>query len=413
MNLEAVRAEFPALAAAGQEIVFFDNPAGTQVPRRVLARMSDAMVRLNANLGGAFAGSIAAEAMIEEARAAMADMLGGAADEVVFGQNMTTLTFALSHAIGRELRAGDEILLTRMDHDANVAPWLMLAAEKDLVVRWLDFDPQSFEFDLSTLSDLVTDRLKLAAIGHASNLTGTINDVAAIAAAAHQVGALVFVDAVQYAPHAVMDVAGVGADFVVCSAYKLYGPHLGMLWGRRQVLERLTADRVRPASAAPPGKFETGTSSREAIAGLLGAIEHLQWLGTEFGGAIASLERRGQIIAGFGALAAHESALTRRLIDGLSAIQGIAIQGLSDSQTLGRRVPTVSFIHPRHDPAAIVGALAGDGFRLWHGHNYAIEPVGRLGLLDKGGVTRVGLAQYNTPAEVDRFIERLGAVLAN
>ena len=209
MNLEAVRAAFPALSARPGE-VFLDSPAGAQVPRRVVERMADAMIQDNANLGGAFAGSIAAEAMIEEARTAAAALFGGAPDEVVFGQNMTTLTFAISRAIGRELKAGDEILLTRMDHDANVAPWLMLAEEKDLVVRWLDFDPAAFEFDLSSLDPLITDRLKVAAIGQASNLTGTINDVAAIAAKARAAGALVFVDAVQYAPHAAMNVAALG-----------------------------------------------------------------------------------------------------------------------------------------------------------------------------------------------------------
>ncbi len=411
MNIEAVRARFPALTEARGSAVFLDNPAGTQVPERVLERMRAAMVGANANLGGLFAGSIAAEALIEEARAATADLFGGAADEVVFGQNMTTLTFAISRAIGRELVAGDEVLLTRMDHDANVAPWLMLAEEKGLVVRWLDFDPSAFEFDLSTLEGLVTDRLKVAAIGQASNLTGTINDVAAIAAMCKAAGALVFVDAVQYAPHAAMDVAALGADFVVVSAYKLYGPHLGALWGGREVLERLTAWKARPAPTAPPGKFETGTSSREAIAGLHGAIEHLEWLGEAFGGAPAAAPRRERLLAAWRAIGAHEAALTERLIDGLGGIAGVTIQGLSASQTLSRRVPTVSFTHARLDPETICRSLAADGFRLWHGHNYAIEPAARLGLLEKGGVVRVGLAQYNTADEVDRLVDGLGAVL--
>ena len=411
MNLAEIRSCFPALAAAPPGTVFLDNPAGTQVPETVLTRMREAMVRTNANLGGLFAGSIAAEEGVEEARRAAADLFGGAAEEVVFGQNMTTLAFAMSRAIGRDLAPGDEILLTRMEHDANVAPWLMLAEEKGLIVRWLDFDSRTFEFDLSHLDRLITDRLKLVAIGQASNLTGTINDVAAIAARAKAAGALVFVDAVQYAPHAPMNVRELDADFVVFSAYKLYGPHLGVLWGRREVLERLTAWRVRPAPAEPPGKFETGTQSREAIAGLLGAIEHLEWVGEAFGGVLAGATRRDRLLAAFTAIGTHEAALTQRLIGGLETMADVTIQGLSASQTLGRRVPTVSFTHAARDPRTICAALAAEGFRLWHGHNYALEPVRRLGLMERGGVVRAGLAQYNTAEEIDRLLDRLAPAL--
>ncbi|MDQ0392677.1 cysteine desulfurase-like protein [Labrys monachus] len=409
MNIDAVRAEFPALEreVGGHPCVFFDNPAGTQVSRRVLRRMEDAMIGLNANLGGLFATSIAAEAMVEEAHAAMAAFLNGEPDEIVFGQNMTTLTFAISRSIGRELAAGDEILLTRMEHDANVAPWLMLAEEKGLVVRWLDFDPASFEFDLSQLDGLVTDRLRLAAINYASNVTGTINDVAAITRRVKQAGALVYVDAVQFAPHGIVDVKALGCDFLVCSAYKFYGPHQGILWGRRDVLDRLTAYRVRPAPAEPPGKFETGTASREALAGVLGAIEHYQWVGTRFGGAEPVDRRRAQIVAGIRAIDAHEQALTAQLIEGLARIPGVAIQGLTARQAMPRRVPTVSFVHPGADPRAICEGMAREGISLWHGHNYGVEPVRRLGLLDKGGVVRIGLGQYNTGAEVDRLLAAL------
>jgi cysteine desulfurase family protein (TIGR01976 family) len=416
MNVDTIRAEFPAIGlkargvgASARDIIYFDNPAGTQVSRRVLRRMQEAMIGLNANLGGMFETSIAAEAMVDQAHAAMADFFNGSPNEVIFGQNMTTLTFAMSRTIGRDLKAGDEILLTRMEHDANAAPWLMLAEEKGLVVRWLDFDPVSFEFDLTQLETLVTDRLKLAAINYASNVIGTINDVAAIARRVKEVGALVYVDAVQFAPHGVIDVKALGCDFLVCSSYKFYGPHQGILWGRREVLDRLTAYRVRPAPTEGPGKFETGTASREALAGVLGALEHYQWVGTEYGGAGAKTSPRARIIAGIKTIDAHEQAITAQLIDGLSQIKGIAIQGITARTAMHRRVPTISFTHLGFDPQAICVAMAKDGISLWQGHNYGVEPVKRLGLIDRGGVVRIGLGQYNTKDEVDFLVGRLSS----
>ena len=410
MNIEAVRREFPALSVrGGRGAIFFDNPAGTQVSRRVLNRMNTAMIETNANLGGHFETSIRAEALVDEAHAAMAAFFNSDADEVVFGQNMTTLTFALSRAIGRDLNAGDEILLTRMDHDANVAPWLMLAEEKGLVVRWLPFDPVSFEFDLTRLDALITPKLKLAAINYASNVTGTINDVKAIVARVKAAGALTYLDAVQFAPHGIVDVRDLGCDFLVCSAYKFYGPHQGILYGRRAVLESLTAYRVRPAPQDPPGKFETGTTSREALAGVLGAIEHYEWVGTSHGAAAEGAGRRERILAGIRAIDTHERAITARLIEGLQALPGVTIQGLTAHQTLERRVPTVSFTYAGVDPSVICAAMAAKDIYLWHGHNYGVEPIGQLGLLDKGGVVRVGLGQYNTAAEVDRFLAEMVA----
>ena len=409
MNIDAVRQEFPALnVRSGQSAVFFDNPAGTQVSRRVLNRMNAAMIETNANLGGHFETSIRAGALVDEAHAAAADFLNADADEIVFGQNMTTLTFSMSRSIGRALSAGDEILLTRMEHEANVSPWLMLAEEKGLVVRWLDFDPRTFEFDLTQLADLVTPRLRLAAVNYASNVTGTINDVRTIVASAKAVGALTYIDAVQYAPHGIVDVRDLDCDFLVCSAYKFYGPHQGILYGRRDVLRALTAYKVRPAPAEPPSKFETGTASREALAGVLGAIEHFEWVGTSHDAAMQNAGRRHRILAGLKVIDAHERAITRRLIDGLLNIPGVAVQGLIGHQTLDRRVPTVSFTFEGSDPSPICEAMAARHIYLWHGHNYGVEPVGRLGLLDKGGVVRVGLGQYNTGAEVDRFLNAFG-----
>lgn len=409
LDIEAIRREFPAIADRADAPVFFDNPAGTQVPRRVIARMMEALIEDNANLGGYFDTSLRAGANAQQAHQAMADLFN-ASDwrEVVFGQNMTTLTFAISRAIGRGLKQGDEILLTRMDHDANVAPWLMLAEDRGLVVRWIDFDPESFEFDLTQLDSVITDRLKVAAIGYASNLTGTIHDVKAITRAAKSVGALVYVDAVQFAPHGVIDVQDIGCDLLVCSAYKFYGPHHGVLWGRREVLDQIEAYKVRAASNTPPGKFETGTTNRESLAGVRGAIEHFEWIGTTFGGAEAGASRRDRFIAGMHAVDGHERDLTARLIEGLQAFPKLKIQGLTDRQTLSRRVPTVSFTYAGTDPAEICQAMAEKNISLWHGHNYGIEPTTRLGLMDKGGVVRVGLAQYNTQAEVDRFLSSFG-----
>ncbi|MBA3520320.1 MAG: cysteine desulfurase-like protein [Rhizobiales bacterium] len=411
-DVDAVRAEFPALSpgGSGAGAVFFDNPAGTQIAARALSRMNSAMVEANANLGGYFKTSLRAEGLIGEARETLAAFLNAADPrEIVFGQNMTTLTFALSRAIGRWLQRGDEILLTRMDHDANVAPWLMLAEERGLEVRWLDFDPETCEFDLSSLDEALTDRTRVAAINHASNVTGTINDVRTIARRAKAVGALVYVDAVQFAPHGVIDVQELGCDFLVCSAYKFYGPHHGILWGRLELLEELEAYKVRPASPEPPGKFETGTKSREAIAGVLGAVEHFGWLGERFGGAPSSGSRRQRIVAGMQAAEAYERSLTERLVAGLRDFAGLRVHGIAETQSFGRRVPTVSFTVDGRDPAEIAEAMAAEDIYIWSGHNYGVEPIRRLGLEDKGGVVRVGLAHYNSAAEVERFLAAFGS----
>lgn len=412
MDIELVRSRFPAIEAVGSEVVFLDNPAGTQIAARALERMTGAMIHANANLGGRFATSRRAGALVDEARRGVAAFLNASDPrEIVFGQSMTTLTFAVSRALGRVLDPGDAILLTRMDHDANVAPWLLLAEERGLEVRWLDFDPQTHELDLSRLGDVLDERVRLAAVNYASNVTGTINDVRAIARRAREVGALTYVDAVQFAPHGVVDAQELGCDFLVCSAYKFYGPHQGILWGRLELLDRLPAYKVRPAADTSPGRWETGTKSREAIAGVLGAVEHFAWLGERFGGVAAEAPLRERIVAGIRAADAHERALTARLIQGLQGFDRLRIHGLTAAGALPRRVPTVSFTVDGLTPASIAGALAEAGISVWDGHNYGIEPVRRLGLLESGGVVRVGLAQYNTAAEVDRFLDRLAAIV--
>jgi cysteine desulfurase family protein (TIGR01976 family) len=417
--IDLIRQEFPALALGndGQPAVFFDNPAGTQVPRRVLERMQDTLMNRNANLGGFFQTSRYAGELVAQAHQTLADFYNASSwEEIVFGQNMTTLTLHMSRCIGRQLKSGDEIILSRMDHDANVAPWLLLAEDRELKVRWLDFNVESYEFEDDALDGLLSPRTRLLAVGSASNCTGTINDIKSLAAKARAAGALVYVDAVQLAPHQVIDVKDLGADIVVSSAYKWFGPHQGVLWGRRDVLEHIFPYKVRPAGDGLPERFETGTQSHEGMAGCLGAIEYLAWIGRTFAearhwpGAGRSGERNA-ILAGFALIGEWEQQLCRRLIEGLSERKHVRIHGITNSNALNRRVPTVSFTLEGRDPAELAKAFAARGIFIWSGHNYAVEPVRRLGLLEKGGVLRAGLAHYNTQGEVERFLTTLDEIV--
>jgi len=385
---EDLRRHFPGLAEGrpGANTVFFDGAAGTQICARSLERMNEAMLDENANFGGAFETSQRAGELVRKTRAALAEFFNARdAREIVFGQNMTTLTLAMARTLGRRLKAGDEIVLTRMDHDANVAPWLSLAEDLGLTVKWLDFSTDTYDYELGQLEELLTARTKLVAVNYASNVIGTMNDVRAITARAKAAGALVFVDAVQYAPHGAIDVQAIGCDFLVCSAYKFYGPHAGILWGKLDVLEELEPYKVRTAPAHAPDKYETGTKSRESIAGVLGAVEHLQ-------------------AVGMAAIVEHEAALTRRLMDGLRAMKGVRIHGKGNEG----RVPTLALTLEGQSPADVARVMAGHRINVWNGHNYGWEPVRRLGLLESGGIMRVSLAQYNTLGEVDYFLEKLG-----
>jgi cysteine desulfurase family protein (TIGR01976 family) len=419
--VQRIRQEFPALAAGedGHHPVYFDNPAGTQVSRRVLDRMQDALVNRNANLGGFFSTSLRAGEVVAKAHEALADFYNAwGAEEIIFGQNMTTLTLHMSRCIGRQLKSGDEIILSRMDHDANVAPWLLLAEDRELKVRWLDFNVESYAFDDDALDRLLSRRTRLFAIGSASNCTGTINDVKSLAAKARAAGALVYVDAVQLAPHQAIDVRDLGADIVVSSAYKWFGPHQGVLWGRREVLDRIFAYKVRPAGDGLPDRFETGTLSHEGMAGCLGAIEYLAWIGRNFAEArhqpdVALSEERRAIHAAFGVLGEWEQRLCRLLIEGLAARKGVTIRGITSSNALHRRVPTVSFTLEGRDPADLAKQFAARDIFVWSGHNYAVEPIRRLGLLEKRGVLRAGLAHYNTPEEVERFLTALDEIASS
>jgi cysteine desulfurase family protein (TIGR01976 family) len=413
IDIERVRTGFPALQRElnGRPIIFFDNPAGTQVPRPVVERMNDAMFRKNANLGGSFATSAAAQELVDEAhRAGELFVNAPNAGEVFFGQSMTTLTFGMSRVICAQFEAGDEIILTRMDHDANVAPWLMAAEDNGLVVRWLDFSEDTFEFDLKDLSRLVTDRTRLIAFNYASNVTGTINDVAGAARIARDCGAQLYVDAVQFAPHGLIDVAALDCDYLVCSAYKFFGPHYGMLWGRRDRLQALRAYKVRAVADELPGRFTTGTTNREQLAGVHAAIDYIAGLGQSFGRP-AGPDLRSRLAAGYAAMKAYEDSLTRRLVEGLLAIRGVRVLGITDPACFSRRVSTVSFVADGFCAAQIASALSRDGIQVWDGHNYALEIYRKLGLLEAGGGVRIGPVHYNTMAEVDRTLEKLERVV--
>jgi cysteine desulfurase family protein (TIGR01976 family) len=408
-DVASSRSQFPALALkdGGAPRVYFDNPAGTQVPQQVIDRTVECLATKNANLGGYFSTAVQAGELVDLAHQACADFYNAAsASEIVFGQNMTTLTFHMSRCLSRKFKAGDEIVLSRMDHDANIAPWLLLADDLGLVVRWMDFDTDTYEFPDDALTKVLSDKTKLVAMGMASNCTGTVNDAKHFAKQARAVGALVYLDAVQLAPHYAMDVQDLGADIVVSSAYKWFGPHQGILWGREELLKETFGYKVRPASEELPHKFETGTLSHEGMAGTLGAIEYLEQFGT-------GETRAKRIASAWTAMAEYEQKLTLKLIEGLRSFKGLTVRGVTSANAMHRRVPTVSFTLEGHQPANLAKAFAKDNIFVWSGHNYAIEPVGRMGLLDKGGVLRIGLAHYNTEAEVDALLSSLSRQIKN
>jgi len=417
IDVRKVREQFPALGEAldGRVAIHLDNPAGTQVPRTVIERMTSALIGCNANFGGNFRSSQQATELSRAAHLAMADFLNaGSAREIVFGPNMTTLTFMLSRSLGPRFAAGDEILLSRMEHDANVTPWRIMAEERGLVVRVLDFDPATCRYDLGQLEHLLTSRTRLAAISLASNLTGTVNDAREFCRRAHGAGALTFVDAVHYAPHGPIDVQSIGCDVLVCSPYKFFGPHQGVLWAREALLDELRPYKLRASSNELPGRFETGTASLEGQAGVVGAIEYLEWVGEtmarEFASRISAMTGRRQVLhAAMLAIADHERDLSARLITRLESIRGVRIHGITDRSLLAHRVPTVSISKANTDPGELDRALAAQGIYVWSGHSYAVDVVERLGLAEAGGVLRIGAAHYNTVEEIDRAADAIDA----
>jgi cysteine desulfurase family protein (TIGR01976 family) len=401
-----VRAQFPALATGE---AYLDNPAGTQVPQRVIDAVAGAMAGAASNLGGRFRASRAGGAIYDAAHEAMADLLGaGRAGEIVLGQSTTMLTFHLSRAIGCDWGPGDEIVVTRMDHEANVAPWLRLARDRGVAVRWLDFNRDSWRIEPDDLRAIVTERTRLVALTYASNLTGSINPVAELTAIAKTAGALVWVDAVQFVPHGKVEVGALGCDFLACSAYKFFGPHLGVLWGREDLLAELDGYRVRCAPADTSGRHELGTSQTELYAGLAACADYMAWLG-ERGGAAG--DRRARIAAGYAAATAYEMPLAQRMIEALRALPGVDIFGITNPNRMAERVPTVSIGHAGRANSDLAQALADLGINVWSGHNYALGLVEQLGLDPSEGVLRIGLAHYNTSHEVDRVVEALRTLL--
>jgi cysteine desulfurase family protein (TIGR01976 family) len=403
MNLDAVRAQFPALATEPNRI-FFDNAAGTQVARSCLERMAEYLVRDNANLGGLFPRSRRSDALQAECRRAVADFLGAAdPSEVAFGANMTTLTQAFARAFGRLCRPGDEIVTTRLEHDANVAPWLALE-ERGVVVRFADLEPADVTLDLEHLRAQLSERTRLVAVGYASNAFGTVNPVADVARLAHEVGALCFVDAVHYAPHGPIDVAALGCDVLLCSAYKFFGPHVGVLWGRRAVMEAIPAYHLRTVPAVMPNKFESGTANLEGLAGTLGAIEYLESL------APAGATRRRRLVDAMAAIAEVERALSRALLAVQERLPRVRVYGITARGRLAERVPTFAVTIDRLTPGEAALRLAAQGIDVWSGNYYALEPMTRLGLETGGGAVRISPVHYNTLEEVERLGEALAAL---
>ncbi|MBW4565778.1 MAG: cysteine desulfurase-like protein [Mojavia pulchra JT2-VF2] len=444
-DLKWIRAQFPAFTQKinGQPAIYFDGPGGTQVPGAVLDAMNDYMVRSNANSHGAFATSARTDALITAARAASADLLGCHSDEVVFGANMTTLTFSLSRAIGRELQPGDEIIVTRLDHYANVSPWYALE-ERGVTVRVVDINVEDCTLDMAELERQINQRTRLVAVGYASNAVGTINDVATVVRLAHAVGALVFVDAVHYVPHAPINVHTLDCDFLACSAYKFFGPHVGVLYGKREHLARLTPYKVRPAPDEVPSRWETGTLNFEGLAGLVAAVNYLAKLGCHVSPAvdselIAALieadkegvqsfrcpsflsspeqpihsiasayhSRRAALIAAMSAIQQYERELSQKLIPGLLEIPGLTLYGITNPQRFSWRTPTVALRLAGQTPESIAKALGDRGIFSWHGHFYAIGLTERLGVEGSGGLLRIGLAHYNTVEEIHQLLQAL------
>lgn len=417
LDLSVIKEQFPSL---DRPATFFDNPGGTQIARHSLDRINRYLLECNANHEGAFATSQQSDAVLHEAHAAMADFLNASSpDEIVFGQNMTTLTLHISRSLARTLNPGDEIVVTRMDHDANISPWMLVAEDRGCKLTWVDFDVEDYTLKLDEFEKALESKPKIVAFGYASNATGTINPVRKLTEMAKDAGALVYIDAVQYAPHGPIDVQAIGCDFLVCSAYKFFGPHMGMLYGKLELLEDLKAYKVRPAPNTPPGKWMTGTQNHEGIAGVLGALEHFEWLAESFADAQKQslaeeglTGRRLNLVAAMTAIRAYEFELSRALIEAIQAVPGTHIHGVTDMKRLDERVPTVSFTLEGKHPREIAETLGQAGFYVWDGNYYALAVTERLGIESSGGMVRVGAAHYNTIEEVERFGEALKKIMS-
>jgi cysteine desulfurase family protein (TIGR01976 family) len=436
LDLTHIRAQFPSLTQTvnNHPAVFLDGPGGTQVPQRVIDAISNYLRRDNANTCGAYATSRNTDAMLAEARAAMADFLNCAADEIVFGPNMTTLTYMISRAIGRDLGPGDEILVTRLDHDANVSPWLALE-EKGVTIRWAEIHEDSCTLDLADLASKINDRTKLVAVGYASNAVGTINPVKAIIRLAHAAGALAYIDAVHYSPHGLIDVTALDCDFLVCSTYKFFGPHMGVLFGKREHLARLHPYKVRPLTDAVPNRWEWGTLNHECIAGITACVDYIADIGRHATGTSEKdgtcgdsrprlsversstelSDRRAAIVAAFKAIHDYEHSLMERLISGLNKIPNLKLYGITDPARFAERCPTLALRvvnqTTEQTPLALATKLGDRGFFTWDGNYYALNLTERLDVEKSGGFLRIGLVHYNTIEEVDRLLAALKEIV--
>lgn len=436
LSLSSIRAQFPSLSQTvnGHPAVFLDGPGGTQVPQRVIDATSDYLRRNNANTGGAYSTSRNTDAVIAEARAAMADFLHCGADEVAFGPNMTSLTFAMSRAIGRELKPGDEILVTRLDHDANVSPWLAMAEDCGVPVRWAEIHDEDCTLDMADLASKINKNTRLVAVGYASNAVGTINPVKEVIRLAHDVGALAYIDAVHYAPHGLIDVAALDSDFLVCSTYKFFGPHMGVLYGKREHLKRLRPYKVRPNTNAIPNCWEWGTLNHECIAGIAACVDYIADLGRNLetcrdgrlrpssdgeaerrqpdasnflkSGNAENSPRRAAIESAYAAIHEHERTLMERMMSGLKRIPRLRIYGITDPARFDQRCPTfaVRDTSGKLSPLDLATRLGDHGFFTWDGNYYALNLTEHLGVEKTGGFLRIGLVHYNTADEVDRLL---------
>ena len=403
LDVASVRRSFPALQRMvhAKQAVYADGPGGTQVPQAVIDAMTGALRRGVSNLGGPFAASREATAITDAARAAVADLYNAPSpNDIVFGQNMTSLTLALGRALARTWDPGDEVVCTRLDHDANVSSWMQAALEAAAVVKLADFDTESGRLDPAAIAEVITDRTRLVAVTHASNAIGSIVDAAIVTQLAHDVGALVFVDAVHYAPHGSLDVQRIGCDFLAASAYKFYGPHIGALYGRTELLAEVDAVKIRPAPSEPPGKWESGTQSFESLAGVTAAVDYVASLGT-------GEHRRDRLVDAMRHISAHETLLSERFLQGIAAIDAITLYGPNGA---AERTPTFAIDVSGVTPSEVARRLGAEGIFVWHGHYYALEVMQHLGVLDTGGLVRIGFVHYNTLDEVDRVLGVLAAI---
>jgi cysteine desulfurase family protein (TIGR01976 family) len=405
LDLEWVRTQFPSLSRQvnGRTAAFLDAPGGTQVAQRVIDAIENYLRTSNANTCGAYVTSRETDQMIASARSAMGDFLGCDSDEIVFGPNMTTLTYAISRAIGRELSPGDEILLTHLDHDANVSPWRALE-ERGAKIQFADINDEDCTLNMEDLARKLSSRTKVVAVGYASNAVGTINDVKTVVRLAHEVGALAYIDAVHYAPHGPIDIRDLNCDFLVCSTYKFFGPHMGVLYGKREHLARLQPYKLRANTNSVPQRWEWGTLNHECIAGIRACVDYLEELGRR---SVQKASRREAILAAYRAIHSHERQLAQKMLEGLSEIRGLKLYGIADPARVDSRCPTFAVRIDGHTPLELATRLGDQGIFTWDGNYYALNLTERLGVEQSGGFLRIGFVHYNTQQEVDRVLHAL------